>query len=942
MDENNSFDHLPDSGSKSDNTQVQAQSQQPDNSFVHLPDAPIQDPLTWHRSKEELDSVAEQGKNQSTWDALGGIFNPQGDAHRATMAKIYQRQYGDDWYDKFNRDIKDQDIGAAGLRQGVEGVPILGALVEKTPVMQKLEQEDPTMSKARKIIGGAASMIPAVAAAPEVFGAAAGQSLLARMGMGALSNSAIGGADTALRGGSTKDVENSMINSGLLGAGLPAVASGVARGWTIGRNAIGYGNRVVENARNSQLASDRDIIGALDDAKLTPQQLMETLHNHPNLNEQQLSDIVSRGQSGDSIESIAKSHNISPEEVENYLGSYKRNNPTPMNIMDLASEVGGPGRAQPLTREARSSQIISRDADAAQKLYQRQQDQPARVTGIVNEVLPNPSTAEDVNAAQRIAQQRAINVIENEYPGQTFEKMAQDLASQHQKEAASAFGKLRNSPPVIADEDLAKTMITPLAKKYWEKARTLAEAEGQPIPTYDEMANAYGIRGQGGVGLTPKKGVNSGDVSAKNAAINAARNVFGSSDGLPEPQQNWYTSEPFKAIPAPGLVIPPNALLYFQRALRLDAERIGGSEGTALNALRQRVIGAVDDGTQNSLIPGFRDTLNKFREGKSAEEAMQKGSNINLEMSTPTRNSLSEFDNMNKSEQELARVGLARKIQDTIQNSGYGSKVLDKFDNLSAQQVVRHVFGEDTGERILKGLANERLTANAMSNGEELATKLSSANSRDVMREFSQMDTTQQDLFRRGFSRRLRSLINAKNEGQDVTSQFNNTNTKQLISQILPHDEAQFLIKNLGRENITTQTKNAIYGNSNTAQTEFDLNSALSDARAARALASGKIGHFMDYMGEKLARIVGKQKAAATIKTLTETDPPAMLQNLQRLATVAKSEGERDIYQQMLKEFKANAVQNAPYAIAPLNAYLNQQRNEDLAISRARAIVGKQ
>ncbi|MDR3464138.1 MAG: cell wall hydrolase, partial [Beijerinckiaceae bacterium] len=94
-------------------------------------------------------------------------------------------------------------------------------------------ENHPTAATATDVAGGIVGAAPLMAAAPAAFGLGEGP-LAARMAIGALSNSALTGADTAVRGGSASDV----LRSGelglaggaagpLIGAGLGKIVSGV-------------------------------------------------------------------------------------------------------------------------------------------------------------------------------------------------------------------------------------------------------------------------------------------------------------------------------------------------------------------------------------------------------------------------------------------------------------------------------------------------------------------------------------------------------------------------------------------------------------------------------------------------------------------------------------------------------------------------------------------
>jgi hypothetical protein len=141
--------------------------------------------------------------------------------------------------------------GAQGAAQGApvtvpmgmeaaKGVPVAGAYVPQIPEMTALEQEHPSYATAAKIEGGILGTLPMIGAAPEAFGASAGQGLLARTLLAGGSNAGLSAADTAARGGNADVIKNNAMLSALIGGGFP-LAGAAARG------AAAYGAPIVRN-----------------------------------------------------------------------------------------------------------------------------------------------------------------------------------------------------------------------------------------------------------------------------------------------------------------------------------------------------------------------------------------------------------------------------------------------------------------------------------------------------------------------------------------------------------------------------------------------------------------------------------------------------------------------------------------------------------------------
>lgn len=370
-----------------------------------------------------------------------------------------------------------------------------------------------------------------------------------------------------------------------------------------------------------------------------------------------MADMISRSLNGQTADDIARVYGVHPQTVRNYVNAYRQNNPTPLNIMDLTKEVAGEGGAQPVTRLGRAAAGISEAPEAIEQLTQRQLEQPGRVTNII----------------QRVA------------PGQNFEAEIDQLANQVRQQAAANYAALHAQPDVIINQPIADMISTPLGRSAWESARILAEAEGTPIPTYDELARTFGNRPRGGLGLNRETGQ------------------------VEPPAQYPIAPPPVQ----PGAIVPARALDYFQRGLRLDAQQ-GGTKGNALNTLRQRFIEALDPVNpqpgQGAVLPGFRQTMADYRTGMGAQEALQAGANMTTRLGAPAREALAEFRQMTQPQQELFRMGFARRLMDIASDPNGGSALARQFRGTGTQDMVRQIFEPDDAEALIRYMRREGIT----------------------------------------------------------------------------------------------------------------------------------------------------------------------------------------------------------------------------------------
>ena len=862
------------------------------------------------------------------------------------------------------------------------GVPLAGAAMPHTEEMKRVEKEHPWGATAARMAGTAVAMAPLMEAAPGAFGVRAGQSFLPALGASAATNASLSAADTALRGGNQDDVINSALWGGGLGAGLGVVAPRVAG--TVADVGRWLGRSTAE-AHNPTLGSDRDILEGLARSNLTPQQLQAAVI--PDISAalvrrgftgRQIAQLVQRGLEGESPTILGTEFGLSPSTVRGYIDAFRAGNITPMNAMDLAEEVGGPGGSKALTRLANSRQIISGgDVVPAQRLFARQREQAARATRLVDQALPNPSTATEVNASQRAAQAHGVTVLENEYPTSQFENISAALRARDTAEGNTAYAGLRAQPNIIMDNELAEILGSKTGAAAYDDAVEAAANAGKPIPTRDELLKTFGMNKNPGLGInlegsTPGPGLapeakhniqqlfldrriakleEAADLAdhpipaGKDKESVKLKKSIEKAQKIADPELleelknlreglglSWETKSTgrYPQAAEPSAEIPVNALIEFQKALTRRGKNYTDPMSFHDRAVRDRLINKLDPenatppgagSARPSLVPGYRQTLENFGEGKRLEELMDDAQTLKFEINPKTVQTLSDFDRATPAQQEAFRLSLANRMRNDILNDPMGSESLGQWNTPNSERVIDHIFGRDRGARIREGLASARLTADAMPMGETLAVNLGTADAREALRVYGTMSPEQQELFKRGFSTKLRNLINSKKDKLEVVSQFNNENSRQLLRALLPSDDAEALIKGFGREEIGTGTKNSIYGGSKTAETQYDINENMAKeaARTVRHAATGKFLRIIDDWGNVLARQIGQQRATQVVRDLTEMDPPAMLRFLDRLIDRSQTDTEANTLYQMRRQIGQSLMGRAGtiYAAPP-------------------------
>lgn len=223
-------------------------------------------------------------------------------------------------------------------------------------------------------------------------------------------SAATGGATGAVAGfaqgedGAYNRLKSAITAGGIGAAVTPAVANVAlplaARGVGVAKDAIRYGNNAVRSYRNPEQVAIENVADRMVASGLNPATARGAISPPPSpqlagrntpagqpFNSADMADIISRSLKGETAQSIGQAYGISPGTVTRYVNAYKADNPTPLNLIDIAKEVQGEGASGPLWRLGRAANSLSGDdsADAAQALISRQETQGGRVGGIARQ-----------------------------------------------------------------------------------------------------------------------------------------------------------------------------------------------------------------------------------------------------------------------------------------------------------------------------------------------------------------------------------------------------------------------------------------------------------------------------------------------------------------------------------------------------------------------------
>jgi hypothetical protein len=442
------------------------------------------DPVAEQTAAEKADADVRAGKSPDYFrpSMMGGRFDRLSD-QLADPLGIQDEMVG------AGQAIREFVTGARAKKTGNPSIwnsagDAYNEAAEYVRARRRVAREENTI--APEIVGGLATAGAARAAGPAMtwlqslrpaaqtgagFGAVTGFA----QGEGGVGNRLADAAEGAGVGAVAAPVVSSVVVPGLVRTG---------RGI---RDAARYGANALRSARDPAQAAietlaDRMVAAGVDPAvaraRVSPQpsnQLQGRINPNTgqNYSAEDMADIVSRSMRGETDAAIAADHGLHPTTVRNYVNTYRENNPTPMNIMDVAKEVVGEGGSAPITRLGRATYSLAGDesGEAAQRLVGRQDTQAGRVSNIINRSVA----------------------------GGDFEATRATGLTNLQNEARQAYGQFYAEPD-LATNQLGDLMQDPLFRRATVQAQRQARVEAirrnqnaartggaqEPVPTVSE------------------------------------------------------------------------------------------------------------------------------------------------------------------------------------------------------------------------------------------------------------------------------------------------------------------------------------------------------------------------------------------------------------------------------------------------------------------------
>jgi hypothetical protein len=290
--------------------------------------------------------------------------------------------------------------------------------------------------------------------------------------------------------GTAREAETGPV--GELAAGLaggfiaPSAANITARRVAGAKAGMDYAGEAVRRARDPEAAAYENVAGRLSDAGVDTSDIRAAMAPQPSaalarrgFTEEDTAEMVSRVLRGEHVDDVAPQFGIHPDTLRRYIRGFAEENPTPRNVVDVAKEVGGEGRAQPIARLGRSSYSIADDAsaDAAERLLSRQEEQSGRASAIVSRSVGDA----DFDATLTSGRQQLADEARRNYD-QFYSEPA--LATRE-------IGDLMEDPVFRRAMRTARQQARVEAIRHNQQVRRTGQGEMQPVMPVDEPTDVY-------------------------------------------------------------------------------------------------------------------------------------------------------------------------------------------------------------------------------------------------------------------------------------------------------------------------------------------------------------------------------------------------------------------------------------------------------------------
>lgn len=233
----------------------------------------------------------------------------------------------------------------------------------------------------------------------------------------------------------------------------------------------------------------------------------------------------------------------------------------------------------------------------------------------------------------------------------------------------------------------------------------------------DEARTAYAAFRAGPDLATDQLGDLMADPLFRRASIQAQRNAR--VDVIRRNQEARRTGQPQEPVPdvdPEAQVFSPDMLDQIQRQLRIASEGFASNPNSARHArnLREVFLDRIEEH-----YPTFRGIRRSYAEGMGQygeDGALEAGAALTARLGAPAREALRGFDAYTPAQQELFRLGFARKLMDDAANKQAGASVASQFNTPAVREIVERLYPRSDrtlhaqGQRLLRDLRREATT----------------------------------------------------------------------------------------------------------------------------------------------------------------------------------------------------------------------------------------
>jgi hypothetical protein len=559
---------------------------------------------------------------------------------------------------------------------------VIGGLAQ-APLMPIIGAERTAISAATPIVNRLLNASVNAGLYGAVTGAAQGEDIQSR-------------AENALYGGASGAIAGPILSE--------AIVPGAVQLGRTASAATRYANDALRAVRNPEQAAIENVADRLVAANVDPAAMRSLVlqgeSGRPLLSpelarrgftDEHLGDVVSRLMNGESAATVAADHaaagrDASPATLQRYYQRYLQNNPTPMNIGDMAQELAGPGGAKPVLRLGRQSYSLASDeaaGNAAARLMNRQIEQPGRIEQIVQGGSGRTFEGEITRLGGELKDAEKIAYAAAHQAQQPFDLrpvLSSARARAHGR-AGDIADKMQRAIDLFFKPVMAERGQAPMTGYRIGEARTslqraeAAGVDGDRLAQMRRRLRAMEVQDDYSRAMTARK---------LGEPINDIARYIDARDEL-----SHMTQMSFHEGKATRLT---EALTQFRHALN-------------------RNVWANN--------PRLAEADLQFAGNRTAERLLGQGIRTGTSLTPATRDAVREFRKLTPPQQELYRVGFEQKITDDALRVKKGAAAANQFQTDAFDRLMGVFYPRESGpeiyrrgQSILRNLRREAATTN--------------------------------------------------------------------------------------------------------------------------------------------------------------------------------------------------------------------------------------